>query len=341
MTTTEVHHEEWHGFDITYCHDDSKLPRIRYGCRVEKAGDLAFCLQGTVEDVIDLHFKRPGVRERIQPLALSRARAIIDLRSFDRGQTLERPLDAPRTSDNPQISDPQLRRRLLEVFYDIRRALPRSFNTAKGRVDPDGLCLELDISENQYLSAITYLLEKGWLWRFIERRDNYSQVFITGEGIDAYETNQSGGPEAERPAERPEFSFVTDGDLRSIIERDYAEIPACLAAGAWKAATIMCGTVMEALLLDALLIEQARASQSDQAPKRASDLRRWSLDTMIKVAVDLHILPSDTLGFMSHTVREYRNLIHPAVETRRKITPEREEANAARAAVDLIIKQLS
>jgi len=70
-------------------------------------------------------------------------------------------------------------------------------------------------------------------------------------------------------------------------------------------------------------------------------LGRWSLSSMINVAVDLRILSTTTSGLMSHAVREYRNLVHPAVQIRKQITPEKQEAKAAFAALDLIIKNLA
>ena len=183
MALTELYHEEWHGFDISYWKDRPKGTCLPCGCRVRKQDKHAFDVNARVDVVT-----QSSVLQGMQDLTLSRARAIIDLRSFEWGQTLKRALHEPRTSDNPQTSDQDLRRRLLEVFYVIRRALPRSFNTAEGRVDIDGLCVELEISANQYVSAISYLLEKGWLDRFVDRLDNYSQVFITGEGIDEHES---------------------------------------------------------------------------------------------------------------------------------------------------------
>lgn len=344
MTKFERYHEKWHGFDIQYS-QGPKRPCLTYHCRVTKDGERAFDLDGS-EDVVDLSLKQPGMRQRIQELTLARARGIIDLRTFEWSQSLDRSLGVPRTSDNPQISDDELRRKLLEVFHVIRRALATSYNTAEGRVDIGGLCMELEISENQYLSAMNYLLEKGWLERSVVRQDEYSHVFITVEGIDEYDRERSIGQVAELRPERPDFSFITDPDLRSIIERDYEEIQRCLASEAYKAATVMCGSVMEALLLDALLMDEAKARRSPKAPKDKKgevikNFGRWALNSMIEVTVDLGIIPKETLGFTSHAVREHRNLIHPAVETRKKIAPEKEEANAARAALDLIIKNLS
>lgn len=344
MTKLELYHEKWHGFDIHYS-KDRRGPCLTYRCRVRKEDEHAFDLDGSL-DVVALSSKQPEMLQRIQELTLGRARAIIDLRTFESGQSLDRSLDVPRTSNNPEISDDVLRPKLLEVFYVIQRELPRSY--ARERVDIDGLCMELGISKDQYYSAINYLLGKGWLERWREARDshNYHRLYITTGGIDEYARERSIGQVAELRPERPDFSFITKLDLRSIIERDYEEIQRCLASEAYKAATVMCGSVMEALLLDALLMDEAKATRSPKAPKDKKgevikDFGRWALNSMIEVTVDLGIIPKETLGFASHAVREHRNLIHPAVETRKKIAPEKEEANAARAALDLIIKNLS
>lgn len=189
--------EKWHGFDIYY-YEDLKGTCLEYHCRAKQGGDHSFDLDGRV-DVVSLASKHPGMlqKDHVRRLAVARARAVVDLQSFHPGQTLDRSLDFPRTSDNLQISDSELRRRLLKVFYHICRAFPRSYKKEDGRVDADGLCLELDISDNQYVSAISYLLEKGWLDRSVDRVDNYSELFITGEGIDECESRDSVAPTAE------------------------------------------------------------------------------------------------------------------------------------------------
>jgi hypothetical protein len=159
-----------------------------------------------------------------------------------------------------------------------------------------------------------------------------------------YELHIAPPPDSDTRSETPEFSFMADPQLRSMIERDYREIQPCLTAGAYKAATVMCGSVMEALLLDALLTRQTQAKQCLQAPKTkgkvVKDLRKWPLSGMIAVAQELRILPTTILG-MSDSLREYRNLIHPAVEIRKQITPEEEEATLAHSALRVIIKNLS
>lgn len=190
--------ENWHGFHIYYT-QQWKGTCLEYSCRVRHQGDHTFDLDGRA-DVVAWVSRHPERRQKddIRKLALGRTRAIIDLRSFEQGQALQRPLDLPRTSDNAQVSDQELRTRLLGVFHAIRRAVPRSFDLAEGRADTDGLCAELDVSLNQYLSAVSYLLDKGWVDRIrVRLGGNCPQVFITAEGMDEYESSSKIAPTAE------------------------------------------------------------------------------------------------------------------------------------------------
>lgn len=190
--------EEWHGFDIYYT-QQWRGTCLEYSCRVRHQGDHAFDLDGRLDVVTWPSRQRErGQKDDIRRLALGRTRAIIDLGSFEQGQTLQRSLDPQRTSDNPKVSDQELRTRLLGVFHAIRRALPRSFDLAEGRVDIDGLCAELDISDNQYLSAISYLLEKHWVDEIrVRLGGTCPQVFITAEGMDKYDSSNKIAPTAE------------------------------------------------------------------------------------------------------------------------------------------------
>jgi hypothetical protein len=187
-----------------------------------------------------------------------------------------------------------------------------------------------------------YTLKDAGYVTLIERHRDEFTCALRQKARDEYGVLKR--PSPEPLPETLDFSFITEPDLRSIIEGDYEEIRNCLDVKAYKATIVMCGSVMEALLLDALLKDEARARRSAKAPKDSNtkvetDFRRWTLKDMIEVAVNLTIIPDMTAG-MTDAVRQYRNLIHPAVGTRKQITPEKEEANAARSALDLIIKNL-
>ena len=49
------------------------------------------------------------------------------------------------------------------------------------------------------------------------------------------------------------FDFVSDEKFRFSLERDYQELVASLQNGAWKAAYILAGSIIEAILIDYLL----------------------------------------------------------------------------------------
>lgn len=247
----------------------------------------------------------------------------------------------------------------LSLSFSAKRLARHMLNAEPGlrRVRRPWEGLDWDYQE-RYLAAASELIQEGLAKedRLSDTEEQFCHLVLTPYGVKAVRSDFRRGavelsPEAlvigkgAIQGEKPDFSFVTSSELRSIIERDYGEIPRCLASEAYKAAIVMCGSVMEALLLDRLLIDETEARQSPEAPKDKAgkvikDLERWSLNSMIEVAQDLAIIAKPTRG-MSHAVREYRNLIHPAVERRKKIAAEEEEARAARAALELIIKNLS
>jgi len=126
-------------------------------------------------------------------------------------------------------------------------------------------------------------------------------------------------------AEAREFDFVKDDDVRAILERDYVEAQTAFAAQCWKSVIILCGGVIEATLLDLLLTDPAAACAAKGAPKGKPDLRKLDLSDVIRVAVELGIV-GPGLDRLSDTLRQYRNLIHPGVELRSGLSPQKEEA---------------
>jgi hypothetical protein len=95
---------------------------------------------------------------------------------------------------------------------------------------------------------------------------------------------------------------------------------------------------MEAILLDRLSLDVASSVSATSAPKKA-DLTRWDLSDLIKVAVELKLVYS-SVEKLSHSVREYRNLIHPGNELRNKLTVGAEEARIAIEILNLIDREL-
>ena len=136
-----------------------------------------------------------------------------------------------------------------------------------------------------------------------------------------------------------EFGFINDPALKQYIERDYAEIQRAFIAQCWKSVIILSGGIIEAILTDLLLHNSARAVGTASAPKQR-DITRWDLADLIKVAVELDLV-SAGVEKLSHSVREYRNLVHPGNELRNKLIFDAEEAKIALEVVHILHRDLS
>jgi len=146
-----------------------------------------------------------------------------------------------------------------------------------------------------------------------------------------------------------EMRFIEDNDLRANLEIDISATNQALSNGEWKAATVLAGSVIEALLLWGL-------KQHDQEKVRKAvetllhevilnkdpgiNLDVWNLHSFIEVADKLKIIGKDTAK-QAMLAKEYRNLIHPGREQRLGQRCDRGTALSAVAAVEFVIKDLS
>lgn len=138
--------------------------------------------------------------------------------------------------------------------------------------------------------------------------------------------------------ETKSFEFIKDPGLRNIIERDYQEIQRNVISTNWKSAIILSGGAIETLLLDMLQKDNSTALASSKAPDDP-DLHKWSLNDLIEVSLDTQLV-STHVASLSHTVRAYRNLVHPGVELRKGLKIEPEEAKIALQVLNILIRDL-
>lgn len=135
------------------------------------------------------------------------------------------------------------------------------------------------------------------------------------------------------------FHFISNTDIRKIVERDYLEIQRSVIASNWKSTILLCGGSIEAILLDLLGSKSSEIIESLKAPPE-SDINKWDLNNLIEVAVDRKLVDAG-MATLSHSVREYRNLIHPGVEIRKGLKIEPEEAKIALEVLNMLIRELS
>jgi hypothetical protein len=146
-----------------------------------------------------------------------------------------------------------------------------------------------------------------------------------------------------------ELLFISDPDLRSVLRSDISTANQALANGGWKAATVLAGSVVEALLLWALQQQPAPARHQALAAARTKDpklsqppdeLERWDLVHYIAVAEQLQQINADT-ATQARLAKDFRNLIHPGRAQRLAQACTRGTALAALAAVEMVVECLT
>jgi hypothetical protein len=153
-------------------------------------------------------------------------------------------------------------------------------------------------------------------------------------------------------AKTRDFSFVTDPEVRRIVERDYRELSLrTFPDGSWKSTVILAGSILEAVLYDVLTKDQSaisKAMASSAAPKTKGGVVKdiaqddqWTLNDLIKVACDLQILPHKDEKAIHLVLREYRNFVHPRLEVREGVRISEGHATASKGTLDVILDLLT
>jgi hypothetical protein len=126
------------------------------------------------------------------------------------------------------------------------------------------------------------------------------------------------------------FNFITIPELRQGLESDYKELQACLKAEAWKAVQVLAGSIVEAILIDALSgtgVNQVTLESMDLAP-------------LIEMAKEKGMLDGEAVD-LSTVIRKYRNLIHPGRVKRLEKSVDHSGAVIAAELVEVISTQVA
>lgn len=111
--------------------------------------------------------------------------------------------------------------------------------------------------------------------------------------------------------------IVHDPQLTELLRKRLDEARTCREYGAHLSSVIMLGSVLEGVLRDVALQHRPEAYRCRVAPKDQSgkprDIGRWKLVELVDVAHACGWIELDAQRF-SHELREYRNMVHPAVE---------------------------
>lgn len=128
-----------------------------------------------------------------------------------------------------------------------------------------------------------------------------------------------------------DLDFIDDDELKNNLRMDISSVNTALINGEWKAATVLSGSVCEALLL-------WRLTQEDPRPPDEV-LQKWVLHQYIEAAARFKIIRPQTEK-QATLAKDFRNLIHPGRATRLAQECNRGTALSAVAAVELIVQDL-
>lgn len=132
--------------------------------------------------------------------------------------------------------------------------------------------------------------------------------------------------------------FLNDPDMAELLRADIATASSALRNGEWKAATVLAGSVIEALLHWALQKSHATIIQQQGiGPKKA--LERWDLADYIDAAATFRCIEPATVT-EARRAQDYRNLIHPGRVIRLGIRCDLGAAHIAVGALDHVIHDL-
>jgi hypothetical protein len=157
-------------------------------------------------------------------------------------------------------------------------------------------------------------------------------------------------PDEYPPPSTTKLVFIKDDELRENIRRDAGAANIALNNAEWKAATVLAGATIEALLhwrlqeppLDSggrkIAIDVLVAAGKCDQPN--SDFDRWMLHHYIEVAAHLNVIKVDSAAAV-RLAQNFRNLIHPGRAARLKQTCDRATAYSAIGALEHVIRDLS
>jgi hypothetical protein len=133
-----------------------------------------------------------------------------------------------------------------------------------------------------------------------------------------------------------DLSFVSDIELRENILRDIGAIERAIRNAEWKAANVLSGAAIEALLLWKLADQVQRGLMA----RPSSDFEGWFLAPMIDEAEKAGLIRTTTAG-AARLCKDFRNLIHPGRALRLRIECNRGTALSAAGALDLMVTDLA
>jgi hypothetical protein len=149
-----------------------------------------------------------------------------------------------------------------------------------------------------------------------------------------------------------DLTFISIQELRESLRIDISSANQAFQNGEWKAATVLAGATIEAILLYVLHSVQdsdpskistsitTLISNGNLSRSPGNNLDKWSLHQLTEVAANLDLIRKET-AIQIRIARDFRNLIHPGVSVRKNIVCNRATALSTLAGLEHTINDIS
>ncbi len=239
-------------------------------------------------------------------------------------------------------STPQLR-----MIADLSRELPAELRPQ----DPDAY--------TEFIGAVAAIEGAVAMWAGLSSRETTSlhplDAFKGRAAVVVLRDALLTCPEEAIASTTRELEFISDPQLRESIRKDLSQSRRALDRGDFKAATVLAGAAVEALLLHTLegiseprrqMARKAWGSDgkrsSDARPRKGdppADLGDWTLVELTWVARYCDAISAEAAA-AADVARDYRNLIHPGKARRLSVPADEGTAHSAFGAAVRVAAEL-
>lgn len=167
-------------------------------------------------------------------------------------------------------------------------------------------------------------------WKIIRNKRNIEFKKINGE--EEFEKKLN---ETEKEFLEKEFKGISlekinlNPFLTPFLEERIEEIEKCLSSNSPLSVIFLCGSTLEGILLGIAENNPRDFNTAKSAPKdkdeKVRKLSAWSLNNFIDVAYEVGFIKEDVKKY-SHSLREFRNYIHPYEQMTRNFSPDIQSA---------------
>jgi hypothetical protein len=127
------------------------------------------------------------------------------------------------------------------------------------------------------------------------------------------------------------FDFIESDEFRACLEKDAEELVACMKAGAWKAAHVMAGSLIQATLVNYL-------TASGKAVEE--ELVRLAFSELLALCKDQQVLSPRTVELASF-IKPYTAFLSPSSRERLASATDETGARIAQAMLEIVINEVS